>query len=91
MGLQGALPAGTELLLVYKTRSKEWAFVKGEDALEGWIPTAWIRGAYPIHLADVRLRYYPDPAEIEVPFELTTDLELWGDDLLLEALSPSKP
>jgi hypothetical protein len=91
IGLQGALPKGTELLLVYKTRSKEWIFVRREDGLEGWIPAAWVREAYPINLADVRLRYYPDPAEVEMPFELSTDVEVWGDDLLLEALSPNKP
>jgi|GEM_PF-2512864 len=91
IGLPGALPVGTELLLVYGTRNREWVFVRREDGLEGWIPTAWVRASYPINLADVRLRYYPDPPELEAMFELSTDVEVWGDDLLLDALNSKKP
>jgi len=85
-GLQSALPAGTEFLLVSTTRSRDWAFVRTESKVEGWIPVAWIQTPYGVNPADVRQRFYPDEVVPEVGFDFSTDVKVWGDDLLLEAL-----
>jgi hypothetical protein len=85
-GLSQALGAGTELLLVTATRSRDWAFVRGENKIEGWIPVAWIRAPYGLNPADVRSRFYPEEAPPEKGFDFTTDVKVWGDELLLEAL-----
>ena len=85
-GLSEALAPGTELLLVTATRSRDWAFVRGENKIEGWIPIAWIRAPYAINPADVRSRFYQEEAVPEEVFDFSTDVSVWGDDLLLEAL-----
>ena len=45
-GLANALPKGTELLIVYTTKSGDWSFVKGRTQIEGWIPSKWIQSKY---------------------------------------------
>lgn len=85
-GLSGALAAGTEVLVVTATRNRDWVFVRTASTLEGWIPMAWLRAPYALNPADVRTRFYPDEVPPEVTFEFNTDVKVWGDELLLEAL-----
>ncbi|MEO5666527.1 MAG: hypothetical protein ABIR96_00565 [Bdellovibrionota bacterium] len=85
-GLQEALPAGTEILLVTATRNRDWIFVRTEGKSEGWIPSAWVQAPYAVNALDVRDRFYPEEIPPETGFDFSTDVKVWGSDLLLEAL-----
>jgi hypothetical protein len=85
-GMQEALPVGTELLLVTTTRSQDWAFVRTETKFQGWIPVAWIRSPYTVNPVDVRDRFYPTETPPDPGYDYGTDVKVWGDQLLLEAL-----
>ncbi len=85
-GMQEALAVGTELLLVTTTRSGDWAFVRTETKFQGWIPVAWIRSPYTVNPVDVRNRFYPRETLPDPGYDYETDVKVWGDQLLLEAL-----
>lgn len=85
-GMQEALPVGTELLLVTTTRNKDWAFVRTDTKIQGWIPVAWIRSPYAVNPVDVRERFYPSETPPDPGYDYGTDVKVWGDQLLLEAL-----
>ena len=85
-GMQQALVVGTELLLVTTTRSQDWAFVRTDTKIQGWIPVAWIRSPYAVNPVDVRERFYPSETPPDPGYDYETDVKVWGDQLLLEAL-----
>lgn len=84
--LQHALEAGTEVLLVASTRSGDWIFVRTDAKIEGWIPSTWVQAPYSVNPAELRARYYPEEPPPDVGFDFSTDVKVWGGDLLLEAL-----
>ncbi len=87
-GIDRALEKGTELLILYVTKNKEWSFVKSRKQKAGWIPMTWIRSKYKVNPVEVRQAFFPTPEEpmIDPTYEWQNDVSVWGDDLLLQAL-----
>ncbi len=90
-GLDGALKKGTELLILYVSQNKEWAFVKSRDDKSGWVPNSWIASKYFINPVEIRSGFFSKQEEISDPtYQWQHDIKVWGDDLLLQAYEDQK-